>query len=278
MKKLVIVDLSNIVYRAFFGLQQPLKTPEGVLVNAVYGTFNMLFSTISDLKPDSIVVALDSRKSDRKEEYSDYKSNRSKMPDDLRPQIPMVHEMLSKMGIQMVEEPGLEADDLIYSLVESGKSFDQIFILSGDKDLMQLVNDKVKIYDSMKQKTYDRASVIEKFGVTPEQIVDYLSIVGDSSDMIPGVAGIGEKGASKLLATYGSLDNIYNQIDSVKPDGIKNKLIAGKESAYLSQNLAKLRLAKADLVINPWILNKAEVIELLSKWNMKSAIGKISSL
>lgn len=278
MKKLVIVDLSNIVYRAFFGLQQPLKTPEGVLVNAVYGTFNMLFSTISDLKPDSIVVALDSRKSDRKEEYADYKSNRSKMPDDLRPQIPMVHEMLSKMGIQMVEEPGLEADDLIYSLVESGKDFDQIYILSGDKDLMQLVNEKVKIYDSMKQKIYDRQSVIEKFGVTPEQIVDFLSILGDSSDMIPGVPGIGEKGASKLLATYGSLDNIYNQIDSVKPDGIKNKLIAGKESAYLSQSLAKLRLAKTDLSIMPWVLNKSEIIELLTKWNMKSAIGKISTL
>lgn len=96
--------------------------------------------------------------------------------------------------------------------------------------------------------------------------------------MIPGVPGIGEKGASKLLATYGSLDNIYNQIDSVKPDGIKNKLIAGKESAYLSQSLAKLRLAKADLPIMPWVLNKSEIIELLTKWNMKSAIGKISTL
>ena len=278
MKKLVIIDLSNIIYRAFFGLQQPLKTPEGVMVNAVYGTFNMIYSMISDLKPDSIVAALDSRKSDRKEEYAEYKSNRSKMPDDLRPQIPMIHDLLTAMNIQMVEEPGLEADDLIYSLVEQGKHFDQIFIISGDKDLMQLVNDQVKIYDTMKQKTFNRESVFEKFGVSPEQIVDYLSIVGDASDCIPGVNGIGDKGAAKLLATYGSLDKIYEAIETIKPDGLKAKLIAGKESAYLSQNLAKLRLAKTSIEILPWVLNKDLALAPLTKWNMKSAIAKIKEL
>ena len=143
---------------------------------------------------------------------------------------------------------------------------------------MQLVNDQVKIYDSMKQKTFDRQAVIEKFGVAPEQIVDYLSIVGDSSDSIPGVAGLGEKGATKLLAAYGSLDGIYTHIDEIKPDGVKNKLIAGKESAYLSQSLAKLRLAKTSISILPFELEKEDTLKLLTEWNMKSAISKINAL
>lgn len=278
MKKLVIIDLNNFIYRAYFGIQQPLKTPSGQLVNAVYGTFNMLHRILTDLQPHCVVAALDSRKSDRKEEYADYKSNRSKMPDDLRPQIPMIHSLLEKMGVQMVKEEGLEADDLIYSLCHSATEFDQIYIASSDKDLMQLVNDKIKVFDSMKQVTYDRAGVINKFGVAPEQIVDYLSLVGDSSDSIPGVKGIGEKGAAKLLAEFKTLENMYDQIETVKPEGTKQKLIAGKDSAFLSKQLATLRLCQTSLVLNPWTFNKAEVGALLTEWNMKSAYNKIYSM
>ena len=278
MKKLVIIDLNNFIYRAYFGIQQPLKTPQGQLVNAVYGTFNMLHRILTDIKPDVVVAALDSKKSDRKEEYSEYKSNRSKMPDDLRPQIPMIHELLKAMGVQMVEESGLEADDLIYSLCMQAQAFDQVFVASGDKDLMQLVNDKIKVYDSMKQVVYDEKAVIEKFGVGPSQIVDYLAIVGDTSDCIPGVKGIGEKGAAKLLIQYGNLDQIYESVENIKPDGVREKLKAGKESAFLSRSLASLRLCKTSLELVPWVMNKNEANELLSKWNMKSAINKLSSV
>lgn len=278
MKKLVIIDLNNFIYRAFFGIQQPLKAPNGQLVNAVYGTFNMLHRIIEDLKPHTVVAALDSRKSDRKEEYSDYKSTRSKMPDDLRHQIPMIHQMLEKMGVQMVVEEGLEADDLIYSLSLQANDFDEVYIASSDKDLMQLVNHKIKVYDSMKQKIFDTAAVIEKFGVEPSQIVDYLALVGDTSDSIPGVKGIGEKGAAKLLNQYKTLEALYEQIDSVKPDGVREKLKAGHSDAILSKQLASLRLCKTSLVLIPWQINKEAVTPLLVEWNMKSAISKLSSL
>lgn len=277
-KTLVIIDLNNFIYRAFFGIQQPLKTPEGQLVNAVYGTFNMLHRILVDLKPHSVVAALDSRTSTRKEEYADYKSNRSKMPDDLRPQIPLIHQMLESMGVQMVMEEGLEADDLIYNLCLESQDFDEVYIASSDKDLMQLVDDKVKVYDSMKQKVYDRAGVIEKFGVAPEQIVDYLSLLGDSSDSIPGVKGIGEKGAVKLLQEYKSLDGIYANIQSVKPDGVKNKLIAGENDAKLSYQLASLRKTKTSLILTPWVMDKTKITLLLNSWNMKSALFKLQGM
>lgn len=277
-KTLVIIDLNNFIYRAFFGIQQPLKTPEGVLVNAVYGTFNMLHRIFEDLKPHSVVAALDSRSSNRKEEYSDYKSTRSKMPDDLRHQIPMIHQMIEAMGIQTVIEEGLEADDLIYNLCLESNEFDEVYICSSDKDLMQLVNDKVKVYDSLKQKTYDRAGVIEKFGVAPEQVVDYLSLLGDASDSIPGVKGIGEKGAAKLLQEFGSLDNIYAKIQDVKPEGIKNKLIVGEADARLSYKLASLRKTKVTPVLVPWVLDKTKIAPLLTQWNMKSALFKLQGM
>ena len=277
-KTLVIIDLNNFIYRAFFGIQQPLKTPEGVLVNAVYGTFNMLHRIFEDLKPHSVVAALDSRSSNRKEEYSDYKSTRSKMPDDLRHQIPMIHQMLEAMGIQTVIEEGLEADDLIYNLCLEHKEFDEVYICSSDKDLMQLVNDKVKVYDSLKQKTYDRAGVIEKFGVAPEQVVDYLSLLGDASDSIPGVKGIGEKGAAKLLQEFGSLDNIYSRIQEVKPEGIKNKLILGEADARMSYQLASLRKTKVTPVLVSWVMDKTKVAPLLTQWNMKSALFKLQGM
>lgn len=279
MKKLVIIDLNNFIYRAFFGIQQPLKTPEGVLVNAVYGTFNMIHRIMTEIKPDYIVAALDSKTSKRKEEYAEYKSTRSKMPDDLRHQIPMIHELIKAMGIQTVIEDGLEADDLICTICKHEEvNFDRIFIASGDKDLMQLVNEKVFIYDSMKQIIYERANVIEKFGVAPEQIVDYLSIVGDSSDCIPGVKGIGEKGAVKLLKQYGSLENIYNHMDAISPAGLKDKLTNGRFSAFLSQNLARLRMANSKPELIPFVLDKEKAKETLSKWNMKTAINKINEI
>lgn len=276
MKKLVIIDLNNIIYRAYFGIQQPLKGPDGKLINAVYGTFNMIYNIISELKPTAIVAALDSRKSDRKEEFEYYKSNRSKMPDDLRHQIPMINELLKALNIQTVEESGLEADDLIYSLVEEGSLFDQIYIISGDKDLMQLVNDRVFIYDSMKQIKYTKDEVIKKFGVNPNQIVDYLSLVGDSSDSIPGVTGIGEKGAVKLLQEFSTLENLYEHIDTVKPAGVQKKLLDGKKDAFLSKSLAVLRKAKTSIIIEKWNLDKAKATEKLQSWNMRSAVDKIS--
>jgi DNA polymerase-1 len=277
-KTLVIIDLNNFIYRAFFGIQQPLRTPKGELVNAVYGTFNMLHRILTDLKPHSVVAALDSRTSNRREEYSDYKSTRSKMPDDLKHQIGMVHQMLECMGVQMVMEEGLEADDLIYNLCLEANDFDEVYIASSDKDLMQLVNDKVKVYDSMKQKIYDRAGVIEKFGVAPEQVVDFLSLLGDASDSIPGVKGIGEKGAVKLLQEYGSLDNIYARIQEVKPEGIKNKLIAGEADARMSYQLASLRKTKTSLLLNPWVMDKAKITPLLTEWNMKSCLYKLQGM
>lgn len=277
MKKTLLIDLNNIIYRAYFGLSQPLKTPDGQLINAVYGTFNIIYSAIVKFKPDRIIACLDSKNSIRKEEFQEYKNNRSSMPDDLRNQIKLIHQLLEALNIESIMSDGYEADDVINSLVHELKNDNTLYILTGDKDIMQLVSPNCFIYDSMKDIVYDRDKVIGKFGINPEQIVDYLSIVGDSSDNIPGIKGLGEKGTVKLLNEFQTLENIYQNIDQIK-GGTKDKLIKGKDSAFLSQKLATLRLCPVILTQEKWSLDKEKINQKLSEWNMKTAITKINTL
>jgi DNA polymerase-1 len=278
MKKLVIIDINNFIYRAYFGIQQRLTAPDGTPVNAVFGTFNMIHRLIKDQKPTAVIVAKDSRESKRKELYPEYKQNRSKMPEDLIKQIKLIHEMLGLMNFFIMESPGYEADDIIHSVVNKyHESYDKILIASSDKDLMQLVDDKVNCIDTMKDKVYGTGEVSVKLGVNPNQVVDFLALLGDSSDNIPGVKGIGEKTAVKLLKEYGSLDGLYLNIQKL-PDGkAKSNLIEHEAMARLSYSLAQLKTVTTVDEI-PEFCNefKPELKDFLLKLNMKSAITKLS--
>ncbi|MFN8369338.1 MAG: DNA polymerase I [Bacteriovoracaceae bacterium] len=241
-KKLIVIDLSNFIFRAFYAVRM-LHSPEGVPVNAVYGFLQMLIKILTTYQPTHIVIAQDTKAggSVRKEMYADYKGNRSEPPEDLIPQFDIISTLISKLNIKKCSQPQYEADDIIGSVVTQWRNdFDELYILSGDKDLMQFVDDKVKVIDTMKDKIYGPSDVVEKMGVPPEQIVDYLSLVGDSSDNIPGVKGIGDKGAIKLLTEYGTLENCLKNADQVSNKRTSEALKNHADDALLSKKLVTI--------------------------------------
>lgn len=241
MKKLYLIDVSAMFFRAFYAIR-PLTSPSGIPVNAVYGFLSMLIKLIKEEKPEYLVFCYDRKEpSFRKDLYDGYKAHRTEMPDDLQKQVPYIKRLAELLGIPAFEVPGYEADDIIGALTKWGRHHDmEVFIVSGDKDFGQLVQPHVWLYDTMKDVRYDANGVFEKWGVRPDQFIDYLSIVGDASDNVPGVKGIGEKGAVKLLQQFKSLEDIYEHIDEVEGKSIKEKLIASKEQAFLSKKLVTI--------------------------------------
>jgi DNA polymerase-1 len=240
-KRLIVVDLSNFIFRAFYAIR-PLSTPDGTPVNAVYGVFSMMQKILQEYGPDYLVIAQDTKeKSFRHKMYSEYKANRTEPPEDLIPQFELVEELLVNMGMKCVKAPGFEADDIIGTCVRVFEDqVDEILLATGDKDLMQFVGPKVKMLDTMKSKILGVEEVKAKMGVLPEQIVDYLSLVGDSSDNIPGVKGIGAKGAGKLLEEYQSLENVFANIDKISNKRVLNGLQNHREDADLSKKLIQI--------------------------------------
>ena len=210
-----LIDASSFIFRAFYAVR-PLSNKAGLPTNAVFGFANMVLKVLEDLQPSHIAVVYDTKHpSFRKELYSDYKANRSAMPEDLIPQMPYVKKFVEALGLPSFEQPGFEADDIIGTLAERAAHMNgeaDVCIVSSDKDLMQLVNGHIFLYDTMKEVKYTPAEVKEKLGVPPALVPDYLGLVGDSSDNIPGVKGIGPKGAVALLEQFGSMENIYKNI------------------------------------------------------------------
>jgi DNA polymerase-1 len=241
MKKLIIIDLSNYIFRAFFAIR-PLHAPDGTPVNAVYGVLSMIHNMIVKHKPTHILIAKDTKEgSFRKEIYVEYKAHRTAPPDELIPQFDLVDELITALGIPEIKMARYEADDVIGSVATQWKnSFDEILIASGDKDLMQFVGEQIKMLDTMKEKTYEREDVKDKMGVYPEQVVDYLALIGDSSDNIPGVPGIGPKGAQNLLEDYGNLEKILDNVAEIKNKRCQTALLEHKDKAILSKELAKI--------------------------------------
>ena len=241
---LMLIDGPSLVYRGYFALP-PLTTSEGMLVNAVFGFLQIVLRGMQDLKPDYAVLTFDLGKPRfRLDAYPDYKAGRPSMPDDLRAQFPIVREVATLMGIPILELEGYEADDLIGSLVQQArKAGVDTYIVSGDLDGLQLVNDHVRLLTTRAGVAatviYDEAKVMERFGLRPEQMLDYKALKGDSSDNIPGVPGVGEKTAAALLQQFGTLDAIYERLDEVKGK-LRDRLAEHRETAFMSREVGRI--------------------------------------
>lgn len=251
MKKFVIIDGNAILHRAWHALPPTMMTPDGTIVNAVYGFASIFLKMIVDLKPDYMAVAWDTKaKTLRAEKYEEYKATRKVKEQELYDQIPMIQELVEAFNVPNVMKDGYEADDVIGTLATRAKQHENIqtIVVTGDMDILQLIDDRTRVCALKKGISetliYDAEAVRLRYGLTPEQMVDYKALVGDPSDNIPGVKGIGEKSATGLLATYQSLDRLYAAIEAGETEGIKpaqlKKLIEGKKSAYLAQELSRI--------------------------------------
>ncbi|MBI4098066.1 MAG: hypothetical protein HY426_03425 [Candidatus Levybacteria bacterium] len=246
MKKLVLVDGNAIVHRAYHALP-PLSKKDGKLTNAVYGFFSMVLKIVSDINPDSLIVCFDrAAPTFRKQMYAGYQATRPKMEDDLSYQFEVIHGVLEKIKVCVFELDGYEADDLIGTLAVQAienKIFDQVIVLTGDRDMLQLVNHSVLILAPIvgvtKMILFDGDKVKEKYGLEPHQLVDYKALVGDSSDNYPGVSGIGPKTASDLITRFGSLEGIYSNLGEINPKTAE-KLATDAEQSALAKKLAAI--------------------------------------
>ncbi len=244
MKKLLVVDGNSILNRAFYGIRL-LSNKNGIYTNAIYGMINILYRQIEELSPDYAAVAFDLKAPTfRHKMYGEYKAGRSPMPDELRVQFPYAKRVLGEMGFAVIEKEGYEADDILGTLSrEASERGVEAYILTGDRDSLQLISDTTTVLLATNQDTLkmDRSAFFEKYGVDSTQFVDVKALMGDSSDNIPGVAGVGEKTALKLISDFGTLDNIYANLPSDKiTPSVNKKLEASRENAFLSRTLAKI--------------------------------------
>ena len=283
---LVLVDGSSYLYRAFHAFP-PLTNSAGEPTGAMYGVLNMLKSLISQVQPSHIAVVFDAKgKTFRDEMFEQYKSHRPPMPDDLRKQIQPLHDIIRALGIPLLVIEGVEADDVIGTLaVAASKTNQKVLISTGDKDMAQLVDDNIMLINTMNNTLLDREAVIEKYGIPPELIIDYLALMGDSADNIPGVAGVGEKTALGLLQGIGSMAEIYANLDKVAELPIRgakklgDKLLAEKEMADLSYRLATIKTDVA-LDITPEQLtlgasNNDQLTEYFGRYEFKRWLNEV---
>lgn len=243
-KTLTIIDTFGFFFRSFYALPQHLKNRDGFPTGLLTGFINFIATLKKEHESDYIIFAIDSKGDTfRNEIFSSYKANRSSPPLELTMQLPIAIEWIDKMGYKTLGMGGFEADDIIASVARHAKSCNyNIRIVSHDKDLHQLIDDNhTVLVDAIGKKTINEDACVKKYGVTPKQFCDYQSIVGDSADNIPGIRGVGKVGAQKLLEEFKTLDNIYENIETIKPAGLKNKLVEFKDEAYMSKRLVTLK-------------------------------------
>lgn len=265
-KKILLIDGNSMANRAFYAtMGRMMKTPTGISTNAVYGFFQIMFKTIEEEKPDKIIVAFDISSSEKRTKiFNEYKAGRHKAPEDLTMQFPIIKELLRMMNIPIVQKDGIEADDILGAIAKKeGKKGNKIIILTGDRDYFQLVDMNVNIRypKTIMGKTeyiiYDNYKINEEYGLTPEKLIEVKALMGDASDNIPGVKGIGEKTALKLIIQFENLEKIYEYIENSDGKEIAkatlNKLIQDKEMAYISRDLGRIDIEydyEKDLGIN----------------------------
>lgn len=284
-KKLILIDGNAIIHRAYHALP-PFTTKKGELVNAVYGFASTLLSVIAEFSPDYVVASFDlAGKTFRHEKFEEYKATRVKGDDELYAQIPRVKEVVKAFNIPIYEMAGYEADDVIGTIATQIKKFDEkieTIIVTGDMDTLQLVNDSTSVYTMRRGLSdslmYDDAKVFSRYGLNPDQIIDYKALRGDPSDNIPGVKGIGEKTAVTLLQKYQTLDGVYENIEEIK-GAVKDKLVRDKAQAYLSKDLATIALdAPVTLELEKSVLkdfDRETIVKLFSELNFFSLIKRL---
>ncbi|MFW5695545.1 MAG: 5'-3' exonuclease, partial [Alkalispirochaeta sp.] len=242
---LYVLDGYSVIYRSYFAfIRNPLRNPRGENSSAVFGFVRTLLSLFNEYNPRRFAVIMDSKTPTfRHEKYEEYKATRDATPDDLHAQIPIIEQILEALGVPMVRVEGYEADDVMATLAKVCRDTGRpCRVISGDKDLLQLVEDPVRVLRPGKDgiDELDRDAVYRDWGVWPEQILDYLALIGDSSDNVPGVKGIGAKTAVKLLQQFGTLHEIYDHLDEISSKSQRTKLEEGRESAWLSRDLITL--------------------------------------
>ncbi len=293
MNKIVLIDGNSILNRAFYGIMgtKMLTTRDGKYTNAVYGFLAILFKVLEDIEPQYLMVAFDLKApTARHKLYEGYKANRKGMPNELAEQMPIVKDILKAMNIKIIEKEGYEADDILGTISKKAerKGLD-VTIVSGDRDTFQLTSEKIKVRiphtkaGKTEVDTFDKKAVIEKYGVTPKQLIDVKGLMGDTSDNIPGVPGIGEKTALDLIKKYHSIENLYNAIENnetdLKPKTLE-KLVENKELAELSKTLGTINLEVPieeeieDFKIKEW--NKVEVFALFKELNFNRFIERFN--
>ena len=281
---LTLIDGNSLLFRAYYGLHSRLTRADGTPTGAVYGFFNMILPILASAKPDDAFVCIfdASRITFRQDIYSEYKMNRSETPADLIAQGKMIQSGLLSMGMPVLCVPGVEADDVIATLAHTNcTASNATRIITSDKDLMQLVSDCVFLYDGMKNREIHEPEVLEKFGVIPSQVIDVQSLMGDSSDNVPGVPGIGPKKAAELINQFGTLDNLYANLADVKNERIRNLLRDNREMAYISRQLVSLKtdVDLSGLTITPFHFNTPGALEFIRTNVESNSLGtKIEKL
>lgn len=287
--KLLVLDGNSILNRAFYGIKL-LTTKNGEYTNAIYGFLTMMSKILTDTTPDGVAIAFDLKQPTfRHKKYDGYKANRHGMPNELASQLPIIKELLKALGYKLIECPGFEADDILGTLARvCENSNNECIVATGDRDSLQLVSDnvKVRLITTKNVVTYDNDKILEEYGVTPKQLIDIKAIQGDTSDNIPGVKGIGQKGASDLIMRFNNLDYIYENLDTIdiKP-AMRKKLEEGKDSAYLSRflgeisreapintNLDVYKQSKPDTHTALQIMTRLELFSLIDKFGLTNDV------
>ncbi len=281
-KHLFLVDGSSYIYRAFHATPH-LSNSKGVPTNAILSFTNMVRKLIKEQNPEYLAIAFDRKEETfRHQEFKDYKAHRKPMPDNLIPQITYIKKVVELLNIPLLEMAGFEADDLLGTVsLKALKIGFKVTIVTGDKDLMQLVEGNLELFDSMTGKRTGIKEVEEKFGVIPEKVADVLGLMGDSSDNIPGVPGIGPKTGMKLIQEFSSLENLLNNLKDIKQDSLKEKLETYREQALLSKRLATIKKdvpVEADIEsFNIKEPNRDELVKFFAELEFKNLLKEYTN-
>ena len=290
MKRIAVIDGNSLINRAYYAMRNPMITKDGIFTQGIFGFINMLEKIRRDYEPEYMAIAFDMKAPTfRHKEYQDYKAGRKKMPPELAMQIPLLKDVLAAMNIKQIELEGFEADDIIGTIAREAEATGlEPYIITGDKDELQLATDVTKIIFTKKGVSefdlYDRQAMIDTYGFTPQQFIDFKGLMGDKSDNIPGIPGVGEKTATKLILEYGSVENIIQNVDNVRPAGLKAKIEEHAQLAMMSKRLATIntnvpldidfeeyRLVEPDYNALVEIYTKLEFNRFLKKLNINEA-------
>jgi DNA polymerase-1 len=290
MTRLMLLDGNGLIYRGYYALiATPLTTSKGELVNAVFGFTNIVLRAMGDVKPDAVAIAFDlGAPTFRHERYLEYKATRQRMPDELRDQFPKVREIVAALGIPVYEREGFEADDVIATLAgqAEGRGLETT-IVTGDLDMLQLVTERTHLVVSLRggvanTVVYDLARMDERWGLRPDQMLDYKALKGDATDNIPGVPGVGEKTAAKLVATFGTLDALYERLDEVTPERLRPLLLEARERVLESRELQRLiRDVPVELDLDAaqlGVYDRDAVVGLFREYEFRSLIDRLPPL